>query len=141
MKIRVENERCSGCHLCEMVCSLFHSGAINVEKSAIRIDKDDLDSSLNSPILCRQCKEMKCLGGEKADEALEKKKFTWGAVRAKRCPFHALPIFGEKVYHCDLCGGKPQCVKVCTPGAITVSTFLALSMAVTAIFAVLTSIS
>jgi len=121
MKIRFEKDKCSGCHLCEMVCSLFHLGAINMEKSAIRIEKDDLDSSLNSPILCRQCKEMKCLGGEKVDEALEKKKFTWGAVRAKRCPFHALPIFGEKAFHCDLCGGKPQCVKVCTPGALILS--------------------
>jgi carbon-monoxide dehydrogenase iron sulfur subunit len=121
MKIRVENEKCSGCHLCEMVCSLFHLGAINMEKAAIRIDKDDLDSSLNSPILCRQCKEMKCLEGEEVNEGSEKKEFIWNMTRAKQCPFHALPIFGEKAYHCDLCGGKPQCVKVCTPRAITLS--------------------
>ena len=121
MKIRVEKERCSGCHLCEVVCSLFHLGVINTEKSAIRIDKDDLNTSLNSPTLCRQCKEMKCLGGESADEALEKKKFTWPTARAKGCAFHALPTFGENAYHCDLCGGKPQCVKVCTAGAIFLS--------------------
>jgi carbon-monoxide dehydrogenase iron sulfur subunit len=132
MRLRVEKEKCSGCHLCEMVCSLFHLGAINVEKAAIRIDKDDLDSSLNSPIFCRQCKEMTCLEGEEVNEGSEKKEFIWNITRAKQCPFHALPVSGEKAYHCDLCGGKPQCVNVCTPRAITVSTFLALSMAVTA---------
>jgi carbon-monoxide dehydrogenase iron sulfur subunit len=121
MKIKVENEKCSGCHLCEVVCSLFHLGVINTEKAAIRVDKDDLNTGLNSPTLCRQCKKMKCLGGESADEALEKKNFIWPTVRAKRCPFRALPVFAEKAYHCDLCGGTPRCVKVCTPGAITLS--------------------
>jgi carbon-monoxide dehydrogenase iron sulfur subunit len=121
MRIRVEKEKCSGCHLCEVVCSLFHSGAINVEKSAIRVNKDDLGSSLNTPILCRQCSKMKCLFDESTDDTLEKKKFIWSALRAKRCPFHALSVFGEKAYHCDLCDGKPQCVKVCTPGALFLS--------------------
>jgi len=59
MRIKVDEERCSGCHLCEMVCSLFHLGMMNTERSAIRIQKDDLDTSLNLPILCHQCKEMK----------------------------------------------------------------------------------
>jgi anaerobic carbon-monoxide dehydrogenase iron sulfur subunit len=105
-----------------MVCSLFHLGAINTEKSAIRIDKDDLNSGITSLILCRQCKEMKCLRGESTDEVLEKKKYTWPTARAKRCPFHALSTLGENAYHCDLCGGKPRCVKVCTTGALTLST-------------------
>ena len=121
MKIRIENEKCSGCHLCEAVCSLYHLGVINTEKSAIRIEKDDLNTGLNSPILCRQCKQMKCLGGEDTEEAIEKKKFIWPATRAKRCPFRALPTLREKTYHCDLCGGRPRCVKVCTTGAITLS--------------------
>jgi len=35
------------------------------EKSAIRIQKDDLDTSVNLPVLCHQCKEMKCLKGKR----------------------------------------------------------------------------
>jgi Fe-S-cluster-containing hydrogenase component 2 len=49
-------------------------------------------------------------------------KFIWGGKRAGRCPFDALAIFGKKAYHCDLCLGNPQCIKVCTPGALTLST-------------------
>lgn len=121
MRIKVNKEKCSGCHLCEMACSLVHLGIINVEKSAIRIRKDDLDTSLNTPVLCLQCKEMKCFKGVENIKSLEKKKFIWDRVRADRCPFGALSVLGEKAYHCDLCGGEPQCVKVCTPKAISIS--------------------
>jgi Fe-S-cluster-containing hydrogenase component 2 len=121
MKIKVDPPKCSGCHLCEMVCSLFHSGIINIGKSAIRIQKDDLDTSLNTPLLCRQCKKMKCLDGEEGVNTQERKKFIWSHNRAERCPFDALTILGENAYHCDLCLGNPQCIKVCTTGALTLS--------------------
>jgi Fe-S-cluster-containing hydrogenase component 2 len=93
---------------------------INTEKSAIRIHKDDLDTSLNTPVLCRQCKKMKCLNGEKVLKAQERKKFIWNLTRVDHCPFNALTVFGEQAFHCNLCGGNPQCVKFCTPGAIQV---------------------
>ena len=121
MRINVDPEKCSGCRLCEMACSLRHLGVINVEKSAISIEKDDLESSLNTPILCRQCKKMKCLEGEEVAEAPERKTFVWIKERAERCPFHALPVFDEKAYHCDLCRGAPQCIDVCTTKAIYLS--------------------
>jgi carbon-monoxide dehydrogenase iron sulfur subunit len=120
MRIKIEKGKCSGCHLCEMVCSLFHLETLNIEKSAIRIERDDLSSSLNAPVVCRQCKKMKCLSREEVDETTERKIFLWNESRVKACPFKALSVFEGTAYHCDLCGGDPQCTKVCTPGAITV---------------------
>jgi len=120
MRIRVNRNTCTGCHLCELVCSLFHLGAINIEKSAIRIHKDDLNTSMNTPRVCRQCKEMKCLAGEDAVDKSEKKQFVWENARAERCPFDGLTVFGQDAYHCDLCSGHPQCVRVCTCEAIRV---------------------
>ena len=119
MKIKIDKAKCSGCHLCEMVCSLSHLGLINTEKSAIRIHKDDLDTSRNLPVLCHQCEVMKCLDGEETIAKHERRKLIWNRERAGRCPFQALPVLGENAYHCHLCGGKPRCIKVCTPGAIT----------------------
>lgn len=119
MRIKVDKKKCSGCRLCEMVCSLFHAGVINPEKSAVRIESDDLGTGLNVPLLCRQCKNMKCLEGEDADERMEKRKFLWALSRAQRCPFHALPVYDGYAYHCDLCGGNPRCLKVCTPNALS----------------------
>ena len=120
MRIGVNRKKCTGCHLCELVCSLFHLGVINPEKSAIRIQKDDLYTNMNTPRVCRQCKEMKCLDGEDVVEKLEKEQFRWAKARAGRCPFDGLSVFGQTAYHCDLCSGHPQCVKVCTPEAIRV---------------------
>ncbi len=120
MRISVNRKKCTGCHLCELVCSLFHLGVINPEKSAIRIQKDDLNTNMNRPKVCRQCKEMKCLDGENVVEKLEKAQFRWAKARAGRCPFDGLSVFGQIAYHCDLCSGHPQCVRVCTPEAIRV---------------------
>ena len=120
MRIIVNRQKCTGCHLCELVCSLYHLGISNPEKSAIRIQKDDLDTSINTPVVCRQCKEMKCLGGERVNEALAKQQFLWVKKRAERCPFDSLTVLGETAYHCDLCAGHPQCSRVCTTGAIRV---------------------
>jgi len=118
MRIKVDKEKCSGCHLCETICSLFHLGVVNAEKSAVHIEKNDLDTSSNSPVVCRQCKEMKCLGEEEASPGVEREKFIWPEERSRKCPFHALTAYGDHSYHCHLCGGRPQCVKVCTTGAI-----------------------
>ena len=63
---------------------------------------------------------MKCLDGEDVMERTEKKKFIWDKKRAERCPFYALTVFGENAYHCDLCTGNPQCVKVCAPKVIRI---------------------
>jgi len=121
MKIKIDPLKCSGCHLCEMVCSLFHLHLINTEKSAIRIKKDDLDTSMNAPVLCRHCKEMKCLDGEETNRNEEKNRFLWDRTQAERCPFKRLSVLGEIAYHCDLCSGDPQCVQVCTPKAISLT--------------------
>jgi carbon-monoxide dehydrogenase iron sulfur subunit len=118
MRIRVEKEKCTGCRLCEMVCSLFHTGSINTNKSAIRVERNDTDTGMNVPIVCRQCKEMKCLETEEADSRRERKNFLWERTRAERCPFHAVSVFGQNAYHCDLCGGNPRCLKVCTTAAL-----------------------
>ncbi len=121
MRIEIEKKKCTGCHLCEMVCSLFHLDTINPSRSAIRILKDDLETDLHTPKVCRQCKKMKCLENERAEEPLEMARFIWSKQRAKDCPFDGVTVFEETGYHCDLCGGEPQCVSVCTTGAITIT--------------------
>lgn len=124
MKIKIKEEKCTGCGLCENICSLSHTGNINKNKSAIRILMDDLGDSIHKPLLCLQCKRMKCLEGENLNEediGRERKKFLWeNRERVNKCPFRGCFQFGGKVYHCDLCNGEPQCVKVCTQGALTI---------------------
>jgi Fe-S-cluster-containing hydrogenase component 2 len=120
MKIKVDKGLCSGCCICEMICSLFHTGRINPERSAIRVHKDDLGKGFMEPKVCLRCSRMKCIQGEGMEEERETERFVWDAKRAEKCPFGALPVFGGAAYHCDLCGGDPKCATVCTPGAIRI---------------------
>ncbi|UCG04718.1 MAG: 4Fe-4S binding protein [Candidatus Heimdallarchaeota archaeon] len=36
----------------------------------------------------------------------------------RNCPIGAIQIFNKIVYVCDLCGGSPKCVEICTERAI-----------------------
>jgi Fe-S-cluster-containing hydrogenase component 2 len=35
--IKVNTPNCTGCHICEMVCSLYHEDAANLDKARIQI--------------------------------------------------------------------------------------------------------
>lgn len=124
MKIKVFAEKCTGCGLCENICSLSHLNVLDKNCSAVRISLDDLGESVHHPFVCRQCKVMKCLEEDlkefpKLDIDAEKKKFIWeGINRVENCPFNGCFFYNGKVYHCNLCDGDPQCVKVCTQGAL-----------------------
>jgi len=127
VKIKVDEKKCTGCGLCEIICSLSHLGVIDKNKSAIKIVMDDLGESIHFPKVCKQCKKMKCL--EKDLEKLpsldidkERKEFIWKSYsRYELCPFEGCFAYEGVVYHCNLCNGDPQCVKICTQGALTIT--------------------
>jgi len=126
VKIKVFPEKCTGCGLCENICSLSHLGVVDKNCSAVKIKMDDLGESIHRPFVCQQCKNMKCLEKEikefpNLDIEAERKKFIWlDKNRVSDCPFNGCFEYGGKIYHCNLCDGDPQCVKVCSQGALQV---------------------
>lgn len=120
MRVLVKKEKCTGCHQCEIVCSLYHTGNMNPNASAIKIIKDDLGKGVYTPYVCLQCNENKmfCLDGMDVDRKSMKEKFIWPCETIIKCPHRAIFSFNGKVFHCDLCGGDPQCVKICTTSAL-----------------------
>ncbi len=121
IRLKINPEKCSGCRLCEMVCSIHHLGVVNTVRSAIRIFKDDLETGACKPVVCIQCKKMLCMAGDQPDQEAYRSRFIWEKSFAESCPFHALVQWNDDVYHCDLCGGDPQCVNLCSTGAIQIS--------------------
>ena len=124
-------ERCTGCHSCEMVCSLIHDGESNLSLSRIGIMKTNGGgTNENIPVVCQQCHDPICadvcvMGAISRDEqsgALVVKEDL--CVGCKTCVI-ACP-FGGVLYDyikgcaikCDLCGGDPECVKACLYDAI-----------------------
>ncbi|MBW2000076.1 MAG: 4Fe-4S dicluster domain-containing protein [Deltaproteobacteria bacterium] len=127
--ILTDPERCTGCRICEIVCSLTKEKVINPTKSRIQVVKIEA-MSLNLPVVCQQCYEAPCVSVCPAG-ALEQEEGT-GLVRHDMdlcigckscvavCPFGAIGIDtdGHKVTKCDHCGGDPTCVRFCETGAI-----------------------
>jgi len=120
MKIKVNKNKCTGCLLCEISCSIANLGFVDRNGSAIKIAVNDLSIEPHEPVVCRQCKKMNCLKSEGVDfDESERKKFFWeNKKRIEDCPFNAIFEYKDKVVHCFLCNGEPECVKSCPTGAI-----------------------
>jgi anaerobic carbon-monoxide dehydrogenase iron sulfur subunit len=124
MRVKIDKSKCTGCLICEVTCSLTHCGQVHREASAIRVKFGHLNHAYHQPMVCRQCKNMRCLQseGKKSDDTL-RKRFFWenNNNREADCAFGALFVAGEKLIHCNLCGGDPECVKSCPTGALQLS--------------------
>ena len=121
--ILITPDKCSGCRLCEIACSLEHEGVIWPEASRIRIY--ELLPGVNVPHTCVQCPDYPCVESCNFD-ALSVDEVT-GAVLVKEdnctecgacvlaCPGNIprIPAGKGSVVICDLCGGEPKCVEVC----------------------------
>ena len=127
--IEVLPDNCTGCRVCEMMCSLRQSQECSSRKSRIKILKGK-EWAFDFPLLCIQCAEAPCMESCPM-EALHRDETTGivavdsevcngCAVCVSVCPTHALALDEEKgiVFKCDLCHGDPECVKWCTREAL-----------------------
>ena len=127
--ILVDQDKCTGCRLCEMVCSVKHEGVSNPSRSRVNIIKWFMEGFF-MPMVCQQCMEAPCIAVCPKD-ALSRED-TLGSVKldydlcigckmcVTACPFGGMGIdtVANKVIKCDLCDGDPQCVRFCFPGAL-----------------------
>ena len=127
-KLAVIPESCSGCRMCELVCAIHHFGVNNPKKSAVRVLVTYPHPVVRMPIVCSQCKLPVCADACPVG-ALRR---TDGVVQldadacvscmkcAEACPFGAIYAHEdlEIPIKCDLCGGEPQCVRVCPKQAL-----------------------
>ena len=119
-------KNCSGCHRCEVACSLFHEDRIWPEASRVRVFM--LVPGAEFPHLCSQCTDYPCVASCNFDalsvnsstRAVEvnNEKCTACGVCIDACPGRIPHMHPKEDYVliCDLCGGDPQCVKVCQDG-------------------------
>lgn len=125
----VDPTRCTGCRICEIVCSLTKEKVVNPSKARIQILKVE-SVSLSMPMVCQQCFDAPCAAVCPVG-ALSQEEST-GLVNhdpdrcigckscVTACPFGAIGINvdANKVAKCDLCGGDPTCAKFCETKAI-----------------------
>ena len=129
--LEVLPDKCVGCRLCEMVCSLSHEGECSTAKSRIKIFRDE-EFGNNLISVCLQCADAYCVEScaygalskdDKTGVVLVDDELCNGCeICITACPLGAKSLDRERegVFKCDLCGGDPECVKICSREALAV---------------------
>ncbi|HZJ85338.1 MAG TPA: 4Fe-4S dicluster domain-containing protein [Syntrophomonadaceae bacterium] len=127
--LSIDREKCTGCGICQVVCSLTKTGAVQPSLGRIQVHRDKRNL-LQMVSVCQHCAEPACqtaclmegIGKDFTSGEIFRdlsKCFGCGACTVF-CPISA-PIIDLKqgvVVTCDLCDGDPTCIKVCPHGAI-----------------------
>jgi Fe-S-cluster-containing dehydrogenase component len=127
---------CSGCRICEMVCSDFNSRGRNASSLArIFIEKEYLKGDYQ-PKVCYQCADPPCLkacpvGALRVDSLqgtyariIDERTCIGCQECIKACQQYFRPsrlrfdVQKQKTIKCHLCFGEPQCVKFCPLGVL-----------------------
>ncbi|MGQ9630403.1 MAG: 4Fe-4S dicluster domain-containing protein [bacterium] len=127
--LAVYPEKCTGCMMCELACSMKKTGAFNPAESRIHafIFPEEFHYI---PLACFQCEDPPC---QRAcpTRAISKSPTT-GIVEIDdgncigckmcvlACPFGTMGFSSEAgvAVKCDLCDGEPECAKFCAPRAL-----------------------
>ncbi|QGP93953.1 Anaerobic dimethyl sulfoxide reductase chain B [Neomoorella glycerini] len=129
MYLDIDPEVCTGCRLCEAFCSYRREKAIWPSMSCISVLKYE-EEAFYLPFTCQQCEKAVC--AEVCPVQAIKRNHATGAweidsgrcmgckMCVASCPFGgvAFDSLRGRAFKCDLCGGDPECVKVCPPSAI-----------------------
>jgi Fe-S-cluster-containing dehydrogenase component len=125
----IDQEKCTGCRNCELVCSVKHTGASNPTRTRINVIKWE-NEGFYLPMVCQQCETPACLvvcpkEAISRDNKLGCVKVDYETCIGCRMCMNACPFGGmgfdykeKKVIKCELCDGDPICVKFCHPEAI-----------------------
>jgi anaerobic carbon-monoxide dehydrogenase iron sulfur subunit len=123
----VEPDKCTSCRLCELACSARHTDSFRPSRAHIRVAVEP-DDAFYFPRICLQCEDAPCIDACTA-EALVRDQRTNAVVVLEdkcndcrvcetACAYGAIRFWDDQARKCALCGGEPDCVRMCAPGAL-----------------------
>ncbi|MBI4704789.1 MAG: 4Fe-4S dicluster domain-containing protein [Deltaproteobacteria bacterium] len=127
--IIIDQQACTGCRQCELVCSVKHTGTADPARARVSLIRWEADG-FYLPMLCQQCLEPACAavcpkGALSREQGLglvviDRDKCIGCKMCVMACPFGAMGVDEKegKVVKCDLCDGEPTCVSFCEAGAL-----------------------
>ncbi|AEF94783.1 4Fe-4S ferredoxin iron-sulfur binding domain-containing protein [Desulfotomaculum nigrificans CO-1-SRB] len=124
--LSIDPSLCTGCHRCEMWCSMTKYGEINPSRSNVYVIRRE--PAVDVPLVCIQCGiciDVCPTGALKRDGSTDAvvvdADFCSGCgTCVKSCPYGVLRVDKETdvASKCDLCNGSPACASHCPQGAI-----------------------
>lgn len=127
--LSIDPEKCTGCRLCETVCSIQHEKTCTPETSRIKIVKWE-NEGIYLPMVCQQCDIPVCqtvcpMHAIKRDPetqavVIDEQLCVGCRLCIQFCPLGCVGVNQKtkKIIKCDLCGGEPICVRFCQSEAI-----------------------
>jgi carbon-monoxide dehydrogenase iron sulfur subunit len=126
--LTVDPEKCTGCRMCELVCSMKKHGEFNSAISRITTIIS-IEDGFYLPIFCFQCDDYPCgqvcpsgaISRENGVVRVDEQKCIGCRMCLLACPFGAMNFYSEGGYaiNCDTCDGDPECIKFCYPKALS----------------------
>jgi anaerobic carbon-monoxide dehydrogenase iron sulfur subunit len=127
--IKTNFDRCTGCSICQLACSMHHLGGYNPHRALLKIEHVR-ENLYHFPTVCNQCENAYCANVCPVD-AIRRDPHTGALVVDQEtcvgcnlchcyCPIGVVGMDAElkKAVKCDLCGGRPRCVEACPTGAL-----------------------
>lgn len=122
------SDRCVGCRLCEIVCSVRFEGTVNPASSRIKVTRVE-ERAIDLPVVCLQCSDAPCskacpVGAIDKSEAsvlhISREECTGCGLCIDACPIGVMSLHYRTgvAIACDLCSMDPTCVKYCPTKAI-----------------------
>jgi Fe-S-cluster-containing hydrogenase component 2 len=139
----INSKKCTGCHMCELVCSAFHEGAFRPSVARLFAEVDPTTAAVKGHTClqtgCAKCQEVCPVdailtkqitltvkgdfpGKEKLGETVsgyvlvvDEEKCTNCGLCYDVCPTGVIHEHPERhvAFKCDLCDGEPQCIAFC----------------------------
>ena len=125
--LAIDPEKCTSCRLCELVCSERNRGSYRPSRSHIQVLILP-EEAVYFPMVCVQCDEAPCISACPTEALVREADTNVVVLVADRCdecgvcesacPYGVIRCLDGLARKCELCGGDPECVKFCSPGAL-----------------------